>query len=96
MSKRKSIFVTALLAVLLAALDVSLFYSNRLVFVILTGALALYGFSRCAVDFYGLLRVEPAEPVADLELPDVCVEPADPVEGFDFESIIDEIQKEGI
>ena len=95
MSKRKSIFVTALLAVLLAALDVSLFYSNRIVFVALTVALALYGFSRCAVDFYGLLRVEPAEPVADLELPDICTETV-PVEDFDFESIIDEIQKEGI
>lgn len=91
MSKRKSIFVTVLLAALLAALDVSLFFSNRIVFAALTGALALYGFSRCAVDFYSLLRVEPAEPVADLELPSVCTEPA---EDFDFESIIEEIQKE--
>lgn len=91
MSKRKSVFVTALLAVLVASLDVCLFSINKIGFAALTGTLALYGYTRIALDFCGWLKQEPKEPVANLELPEIS---GIGDEEISIDSIIDEIQKE--
>lgn len=69
MNKKKAVFVTILLAVLLAALDVCLFKIAFIGFAIVTGILALYGFYRCSIDFYGWLGKEPATSETSLELP---------------------------
>lgn len=91
MSKRKSIFVTALLAILIAALDACMFKINMIAFAIITGALALYGYIRSAADFSGWLNKEPSTEEHALELP--SFERDDPP-SFTCESIIDEIMKE--
>lgn len=92
MSKRKSIFVTALLATLIAALDFCLWKVNLIAFVALTGALALYGFIRCAVDFSGWLNKEPSTEEHALELPDFNL---DTDAQITYEAIRDEVMKEG-
>lgn len=51
MEKRKAIVTTVLLFGLLAATDACLFVLHRLLFAILTGSLAGYGFGCAAVNF---------------------------------------------
>lgn len=68
MIKSKTTFVTVLIALMLAIIDAGLFKLCMPAFVILTGALALYGYFKGAADFCGWLRSE--EPLSTLELPE--------------------------
>lgn len=69
MNKKKAVFVTILLAVLVLALDMCLYKIAAVGFAVLTGALALYGFWRCSLDFCGWLGKEPVTTESSLELP---------------------------
>ena len=92
MSKNKSIFVTALFAVMLAAIDAGLYKLFPIGFVLLTGTLALYGFWQLAKAFMGWL-VYHDEPLA---LPEIRTEPVGVDEGFTqtWEEIMKEVQNE--
>lgn len=74
MDKRKSVFVTALCAAMLAVIVAGMHKILMVGFWIIVGAFALYGFARCAVDFCGWLGAEskekPLEPVFGDPLPD--------------------------
>ena len=64
MNKRKSAIVTIICAAMLAVIVAALYKLLMVGFWMIVGALALYGFARCIVDFYRwLCREEPLEPV---------------------------------
>lgn len=83
MIKSKTTFVTILIALMLAIIDAGLFKLCMPAFVILTGALALYGYFRGAADFCGWLRRE--DTLFALELPEVR-----PQKLYDWEKDADE------
>ncbi|MBP5462198.1 MAG: hypothetical protein J6Y20_08755 [Lachnospiraceae bacterium] len=91
MSKNKSVFVTALFAVMLGCLDFCLWKINLVGFVLLTGALALYGYYEAARTFAAWLA-EKNEPeldppsIANLATVDLLPE--------DFSATVEEIMKE--
>lgn len=58
MSKRKSIFVTAIMTVMLAAIVVGLYSIQHKVFVLFAGLLGLYGLICAAVNFCRWLEQE--------------------------------------
>ena len=78
MIKSKTTFVTILIALMLAVIDAGLFKLCMPAFVILTGALALYGYFKGAADFCGWLRSE--DSLVTLELPE-----ARPQKFYDWE-----------
>lgn len=82
MIKSKTTFVTILIALMLAIIDAGLFKLCMPAFVILTGALALYGYFKGAADFCGWLRSEDAQ--FTLELP-----AAHPQKFYDWEKDAD-------
>ena len=92
MSKSKSVFVTALFAVMLAAIDAGMYKLFPLGFFVLTGALALYGFWQLSKGFLGWL-LHNEEPLA---LPEIHAEPVDLDEEFTqtWEEIMKEVQNE--
>lgn len=92
MSKNKSIFVTALFAVMLAAIDAGMFKLFPLGFFVLTGILALFGFWQLSKAFMGWL-VYHDEPLA---LPEIRTEPVGVDEGFTatFDEIMAEMEAE--
>lgn len=69
MNKSKSIFVTALMALMLAAIIAGLYLLQKGAFAILAGLLALYGFICGAVNLCRWLeRGAPTEPVEVLPI----------------------------
>ena len=91
MSKNKSVFVTTLFVVMLGCLDFCLWRINLVGFVLLTGALALYGYYEAARTFSAWLTAkdepELAPPtVSDLATVDLLPE--------DFSATVEEIMKE--
>ena len=91
MSKNKSVFVTTLFATMLGCLDFCLWRINLIGFVLLTGALALYGYYEAARTFSSWLA-EKDEPelapptISDLAQADLLPE--------DFSATVEEIMKE--
>ena len=92
MSKSKSVFVTALFAVMLAAIDAGMYKLFPLGFFVLTGALALFGFWQLSKMFLGWL-LHNEEPLA---LPEIHAEPVGLDEGFTatFDEIMAEMEAE--
>ena len=90
MSKQKSIFVSALLSVLLVSLNASLYIVARPAFFVFLGLFALIGFLGYAVAFCKWLE----KPSKEKE---EAVEPPEVVQGeevYDFNSIIDEVKRD--
>lgn len=90
MSKKKSIFVTALLSVLLLSLNAALYIVARLAFFVFSGFFALIGFLGFAAAFCKWLE-KPSKAKEE------TVEPPEVVQGeevYDFNSIIDEVKRE--
>lgn len=58
MNKGKSVFVTVLVAAMLVLIDIGLYLISETGFVVLTGALAVYGYFRGAGDFWHWLAKE--------------------------------------
>lgn len=79
MDKRKSIIVTAICAVLLAALWLCLSRISAAAFAVLTAILATVGFGCGAVMFCRWLRQEPKEPVDKLDLPEMTDDALEPI-----------------
>lgn len=94
MKKSKAIFVTAILAVTLAAVWACLWKLSALGFAVMTGIFAGIGFTFGAVAFCVWLAKAPETPVDKLELPDLREERLDPVEPIVDELTYDEIRKE--
>lgn len=92
MSKSKSVFVTALFAVMLAAIDAGMYKMFPLGFFVLTGVLALFGFWQLSKGFLGWL-LHNEEPLA---LPEIHAEPVGLDEGFtpNLEEIMKEVRDE--
>lgn len=64
MNKRKSAIVTIICAAMLAVIVAALYKLLMVGFWVIVGALALYGFVRCIVDFYRwLCRTEEPQPL---------------------------------
>lgn len=90
MSKTKSIFVTAIVSVMMAFIAVA---SNRLLypaFVVIVSAFTALGFLASAVSFCKWLE-KPSEAKEE------AVEPPEVVQGeevYDFNSIIDEVKRD--
>ena len=93
MSKSKSLFVTILVAVLVAALDFCLWRINKLGFVILSGSLAVYGYYGLAKAFSQWRRSKDEEP---LQLPEMHAEPVGVSPEFTatFDEIMAEVEAE--
>lgn len=64
MNKGKSVFVTVLIAAMLVLIDIGLYIISKTGFVVLTGALAVYGYFRGAGDFWRWLAKEDKHPAA--------------------------------
>lgn len=87
MNKHKSIFVSALLAVLLAALIATAYTISNALFFAFVGLFALIGFVDCAIAFCKWLE-------QPLEKDNETVAPPEVVLGedaYDFNSIVDEV-----
>ena len=78
MKKSKAIFVTALLAVALAAVWACLWRISTLGFAIMTAIFSVFGFSFSAVAFCDWLAKAPETPVDKLELPELSEETLEP------------------
>lgn len=90
MNKQKSIFVSALLAVLLAALIATAYTISNALFFAFVGLFALIGFVDCAIAFCKWLENPPkgeGEPVTPPEV--VLGEDA-----YDFNSIVNEVMRD--
>lgn len=90
MNKQKSIFVSALLAVLLAALIATAYTISSALFFAFVGLFALIGFVDCAIVFCKWLE-------QPLEKEDKPVSPPEIVLGedaYDFNSIVDEVMRD--
>lgn len=98
MTTKKAKIVTAVFAVMLAGLDFCLWRVNLIAFVVLTGALALFGYWEAARTFSAWLSEKPEEPA--LDLPKVTsYTPVDQLpEDFSatVEEIMAEVQREGV
>lgn len=92
MNKSKSVFVTALFAVMLAAIDAGMYKLFPLGFFVLTGALALFGLLGLAVVFSSWLAEKPEEPA--LDLPTVANFTPDDQLPEDFGATVEEIMRE--
>lgn len=92
MSKSKSVFVTALFAVMLAAIDAGMYKLFPIGFFVLTGVLALFGFWQLSKRFQGWL-LHNEEPLA---LPEIHAEPVGLDESFtpNLEEIMKEVRDE--
>lgn len=90
MNKQKSIFVSALLAVLLTALIATAYTISRAVFFAFVGLFALIGFVDCAIAFYKWLK----QPIAKENEPVSPPEVALGEDAYDFEGIIDEVMRD--
>lgn len=86
MKLRKAIFVTILVAVMLAVIDTCLYILCNPCFAVLTGSVVVYGFLRGAVDFCRwLCKPEPAPKHLAKKQPHVTDEPnAEPNEVYDW------------
>ena len=90
MSKQKSVFVTAIVAVMLGIIVFAAYRLLMPAFVIIVGALAGVGFGAGATAFCRWLEQEKGP-----ELPDLTpVMVGDPVDVGDYESIRDEVRAE--
>ena len=90
MSKQKSVFVTAIVAVMLGIIVFAAYKLLFPAFVVIVGALSGVGFIAGATAFCRWLEAE-REP----ELPKLTpVVVREPVESFDYESIREEVRKE--
>jgi uncharacterized membrane protein len=90
MNKQKSIFVTALLSVLLLSLNAALYIVARPAFFVFLGFFSLIGFLGFAAAFCKWLE----KPSKEKE---EAVEPPEVVQGeevYDFNSIIDEVKRD--
>lgn len=90
MSKQKSIFVSALLSVLLVSLNAALYIVARPAFFVFLGFFALIGFLGYAVAFCKWLE-KPSEKKEE------AVEPPEVVqseETWDYNDIIDEVKRD--
>lgn len=91
MSKKKSIFVSALLSVLLVSLNAALYIVARPAFFVFLGFFALIGFLGYAVAFCKWLEKPSEEKKEDTIEPPIVSQP----EGtYDFSEIIDEVRRE--
>lgn len=92
MSKKKATTVTVIFAVMLAGLDFCLWKVNLIAFVVLTGALALFGYWEAARVFSAWLSEKPEEPALDLP----TVTSYTPVDQLpeDFSATVEEIMQE--
>lgn len=79
MDKRKSIIVTAICAVLLAALWLCLSRISAAAFAVLTAILSAFGFGSGAYLFCRWLGKAPAEPVDKLDLPEMTDDALEPI-----------------
>lgn len=90
MNKQKSIFVSALLAVLLLSLIATMYSVSRILFFMFLSGFALVGFISYTVEFCNWLE-KPSEKKEE------AVEPPEVVQGeevYDFNSIIDEVKRD--
>lgn len=90
MNKRKSAIVTIICAAMLAVIVAALYKLLMVGFWMIVGALALYGFARCIVDFYRwLCRAEEPQPLEP-------VFPEEPSEDFvgTYDQIKEELRRE--
>lgn len=62
MSKAKSIFVTAIMAIMLAVILAGLAVIEKKAYFGMVTTLAVYGFIRASIDLCGWLQKEPADP----------------------------------
>lgn len=92
MSKKKATTVTVIFAVMLAGLDFCLFKVNMIAFVVLTGALALFGYWEAARVFAFWLTEKPEEALAPVMASDAELLP----DGFTatVEDIMREVEAE--
>ncbi len=89
MSKQKSVFVTAIVAVMLGIIVFAAYKLLFPAFVVIVGALSGVGFIAGATAFCRWLEAE-REP----ELPKLTPVVVEPVESFDYESIREEVRAE--
>lgn len=91
MKKNKAVFVTVLFATMLGCLDFCLWKINMIGFVLLTGALALYGYYEAARTFSAWLTEKSDPELAPPTLSDLA--PVDLLPE-DFSATVEEIMKE--
>lgn len=88
MSKKKATSVTILFAVMLAGIDFCLWKVNLIAFVVLTGALALFGYWEAARTFAFWLTEKPEEPLAPVMASEADLLPED------FTTTVEDIMRE--
>lgn len=88
MSKKKATTVTVIFAVMLAGLDFCLWKVNLIAFVVLTGALALFGYWEAARTFSAWLSEKPEEPLAPVVACEQDLLPED------FSATVEDIMRE--
>ena len=93
MNKSKSLIVTILFAVMLAAIDMGLLKIWIPGFGIITGALALFGFWKLAEVFAGWLQGD-GDDIDPLELPSLKQEKETDLGDVDFSTAYDAIRAE--
>lgn len=62
MNKKKAVFVTVVMTIMLMLIDMCLYRLNRNGFIALTGFISVYGFYRCAADFCKWLAAPEKKP----------------------------------
>lgn len=90
MNKKKSVFVSVLLSVLLLSLIAAMYSVSRILFFMFLGAFGIIGFVGFSVAFCKWLE-RPSE------VKEETVEPPEVVQGeetYDFNSIIDEVKRD--
>lgn len=85
MKLRKAIFVTVLVAIMLAVIDICFYVLFNTGFAVLTGAVVVYGFLRGAVDFCRwLCKPDPAPKHLASPKKQAPIEPDEPGEVYDW------------
>ncbi len=88
MSKQKSVFVTAIIAVMLAVITFAAYRLSTPAFVILVSVMYAVGFSSSAILFCRWLEKEP------VKAPEVMEPPAVTLDGEDFATTYEQIRQE--
>lgn len=90
MNKQKSVFVSALLAVLLAALIATAYTISNALFFAFVGLFALIGFVDCAIAFCKWLENPPKGEDEPVTPPEVVLDE----DAYDFNSIVNEVMRD--
>ncbi len=88
MSKQKSVFVTAIIAVMLAVITFAAYRLSTPMFIILVSILSAVGFASSAIMFCRWLEKEP------VKAPEVMEPPTVALDGEDFTTTYEQIRQE--